>query len=188
VNRQLILVKHSLPEIKMDRPAREWSLAEEGKARAEGLADILKLHQLDFLAASKEPKAMETAQIIAARCGVDLRVLEGLHEHERSSAPYLSKLEFETAVRTFFEKPDTLVFGDETANQAHERFSNAIYSILSENSNSKIAIVTHGTVIALFVSRLTGQPGFEIWSRLGLPSFAVLDLESNKLIALENIS
>lgn len=188
MNRQLILVKHSLPEIKKDLPAREWSLSEEGKVRAERLADMLKMHQLNFLAASKEPKAMETAQIIAARCGVDLRVLEGLHEHERSSVPYLSKLEFETAVRKFFERPDTLVFGDETANQAHERFSDAMNSILFGNSNSKIAVVTHGTVISLYVSRLTGQTGFEIWSRLGLPSFVVLDIESNELIALENIS
>jgi broad specificity phosphatase PhoE len=188
VNRQIILVKHSLPEIKKDLPAREWSLSEQGKARAERLADILKLHPLDFLAASKEPKAVETARIIAARCGVDLRMLEGLHEHERSSVPHLSKLEFETAVRKFFERPDTLVFGDETANQAHERFSDAMYSILSENTNRKIAIVTHGTVISLYVSRLTGPPGFEIWSQLELPGFVVLDLQSNELIALENIS
>ena len=87
----------------------------------------------------------------------------------------------------FFEKPDIPVFGDETADQAHERFSGAVQSILSEYKTNKIAIVAHGTVISLFVSRLTGKSGFKIWSELGLPCFVVLDMQSKKLIALENI-
>ena len=184
----VILVKHSLPEVKKDLPAREWKLSEEGRARAAWLAIVLKRHGFDFLAASKEPKAMETAQIIASKCGVEFRVLEGLHEHERNSVPYLSKTDFELAVRTFFERPDMLVFGNETAHQAHERFSEVVYSILSENNHSKIAIVSHGTVISLFVSGLTGLSGFQIWSELGLPGFVILDLHSKKLLALENIS
>jgi len=49
-------------------------------------------------------------------------------------------------------------------------------------------VVSHGTVISLFVSRLTGQPGFGIWSGLGLPCFIVLDMQSKDLIAVENIS
>ena len=188
MNRQVILVKHSLPYVKKDLPAREWMLSEEGRARAGRLADHLMSYRLDFLASSNEPKAMETAQILAAKCGVELRVFEGLHEHERSSVPYLSKVEFESAVRTFFERPDQLVFGDETAHQAHERFSRAVYSILPENNHSKIAIVSHGTVLSLFVSRLTGQPGFKIWSELGLPGFVILDLQAKQLLALENLS
>jgi broad specificity phosphatase PhoE len=188
VNRQIILVKHSLPEINNDLPAREWKLSGEGRARAERLADSLKPHRLDSLVASKEPKAMETARIVAAKCGVDLHEVEGLHEHERWTTPYLSKQEFEAVVYEFFEKPDMLVFGNETANQAYERFSRAINSILSESDNSKIGIVAHGTVISLYVSRLTGQSGFQLWSQLGLPGFVVLDLQLNKLIALENIS
>lgn len=157
-------------------------------ARAERLADTLNLYGFDFLATSKERKARETARIVAARCGMDLHEIDGLHEHERRTTPYLSKPEFEAAVREFFVKPDTLVFGDETADQAHERFSGAVHSILSGNKNSKIAIVAHGTVISLFVSRLTGKSGFKIWSDLGLPCFVVLDMQSKELIAFENIS
>jgi broad specificity phosphatase PhoE len=183
----VILVRHSLPEIKKDLPARQWRLSEEGRARAEGLADVLRSHAVGFLAASTEPKAIETAQIVAEKCGVGLHVVAGLHEHERTTTPYLSNPEFEKTVREFFEKPETLVFGNETADQAHKRFSAAVHCILSENKESKIAIVAHGTVISLFVSQLTGLPGFKIWSELGLPGFVVLDLQSKELIALENI-
>ncbi len=113
---------------------------------------------------------------------------DDLHEHERISVPYLSRAEFESAVREFFSNPDELVFGSETANQAHERFSRAVACALSQVDQSKIVIVAHGTVISLFVSRLTGQSGYEIWSGLGLPCLAVLDMQSKELIALENIS
>jgi 2,3-bisphosphoglycerate-dependent phosphoglycerate mutase len=189
VGRQLTLVRHSLPEIDKDRPARAWRLSGEGKARARRLADVLKSHGFDFIATSNEPKAVETAQILAAPYRLKPLVIAGLHEHERSTAaPYLSQPDFEAVVRELFEKPDIPVFGNETANQAHERFSGAVHSILSDNKNSKIAIVTHGTVISLFVSRLTGKSGFQIWSQLGLPCFVVLDLQSKELIAHENIS
>ena len=187
MNRQLILVKHSLPAINANQPAREWLLSEEGKARAKRLAERLVHDQLDILATSPEPKARETTKILAARLGLSIQVLDDLHEHERSSVPYLCKPEFEAAVREFFENPDTLVFGSETANQAHERFSTAVYSLLSQNESSRIAFVSHGTVISLFVARIIGQSGFQIWSELGLPGFITLNMESKSLVALENI-
>jgi broad specificity phosphatase PhoE len=188
VNRQLTLIRHSLPEIKKDLSAREWRLSEQGKARAGRLADILQSHGFDLIATSHEPKALETAQILADQYGLNLQLIPGLHEHERKTTPYLSRSEFEAVIRRFFEEPGIFVFGEETADQAHERFSGAVHSILSGNKNSKIAIVSHGTVISLFISRLTGQPGFKIWSELGLPCFIVLDMQSKDVIAFENIS
>jgi len=187
VNRQLILVKHSLPAINKDQPAREWLLSEEGRARAARLAERLIHDQPDILATSPEPKAKETAEILAGRLGLPIQVLDDLHEHERGSVPYFSKPEFESAIHEFFEKPETLVLGSETADQAHERFSKAVHSLLSLNERSRIAIVSHGTVISLFVSRITGRSGFQIWTELGLPGFIILDIGSKSLVDLENI-
>lgn len=188
MNKQLILVRHSIPEIREDLPAREWHLSEEGKRLAERLAGHLMQYRPEIIIASPEPKARETAEILARRLQLPMQEHDNLHEHERSLVPYVSQQEFQTAVHQFFEKPDTLVFGSETADQAHERFSRVVNSIVSRNDKSKIVIVAHGTVISLFVSRLTGQPGFEIWSELGLPSFMVLELQSKDLIAFENFS
>ena len=188
MNRQLILVRHSLPQTRQDLPAREWHLSEEGRRRAERLAESLIHEQLDIIFTSPEPKARETAEILAQRYQLPVRIIEELHEHKRGSVPYLSQQEFEKTVCEFFERPNVVVFGIESADQAHERFSRAVDSILSQHDNSTIAIVAHGTVISLFVSRLTGQPGYQFWCRLGLPSFVVVDLQSKDLIALENIS
>ena len=39
-----------------------------------------------------------------------------------------------------------------------------------------VAVVSHGTVIALLLEHASGRNGFELWRRMQLPSFAVLDL------------
>jgi broad specificity phosphatase PhoE len=41
---------------------------------------------------------------------------------------------------------------------------------------------THGTVLTLFVARVTGLEPFALWKRLGLPSFVVLSLPQLELV------
>ena len=184
---RLILVRHSVPEIDSHVPAREWKLSEEGKERAERLAESLIRYQPKRLFSSSEPKAYETAEILSKRLHLPVAVIDGLHEHQRSSVPFLSKTEYEAAVREFFEKSEVLVFGSETANKAYERFCLAIFSAMSADKDDTSVIVSHGTVMSLFVSRLTGQPGFQIWSNLGMPGFIILDMQSKCMVGFENI-
>src|SRR5829696_1042016 len=156
----LILVKHSLPEIQQSLPAKEWKLSEEGSRRAGQLAERLIQYQPEILISSTEPKALGTAEILSEKFNLKPQIVDDLHEHDRSSAPYLSRDDFENSVRAFFANPDKLVFGNETANEAYERFAQAVYSILESYQNKTVVVVAHGTVISLFVSRLTGISGW----------------------------
>jgi len=187
MKKHLILVRHSLPEIAENLPAHEWKLSEEGRARAEQLAGRLTRYRPEVIVSSVEPKARETAGIIAEKQNLELHVLEGLHEHDRSQAPYLTGDEFERSVREFFEKPGALVFGNETADECHARFERSVRSVLSRYPDQTIALVAHGTVISLFVSRLIRSSGLLIWKELGLPCFLVVDVQSASLIERENI-
>lgn len=183
----LILVKHSLPEIIETVPAREWRLSAEGQARCKPLAERLATYQPTQIISSVEPKARETAKLAAKELGLSTSVFEGLHEHERSKAGYLSKEKFEEFVREFFARPDELVFGNETAEQAFQRFQSAINSILKRFPDQTTVVVAHGTVISLYVSRFNEISALSLWKELGLPSFVVLDLESKALLAKETI-
>ena len=182
MTKYLILVKHSLPEVVEGRPANTWKLSEEGQRRAQRLAEELRDFEPEVILSSEEPKAKETAEIIANHLRRTIQMVSGLHEHDRSNVPYLSQDAFQASIRSFFQQPDQLVFGKETANEAHLRFYRAIHSILNENRNRTVVVVTHGTVLALFVSRLTGSSDLELWSMLDLPSFVALDLHSNTVI------
>ena len=183
----LMLVKHSLPDVLEDVPAREWHLSEEGRVRARGLAGKLIRFQPEIIISSVEPKARETASIFAENFGLEFHEVEGLHEHERTGSSYFPKDDFQNLVREFFDKPTELIFGNETANSALARFRQAVDFVLNSYSGKNIVIVTHGTVISLYVSWLTGCDGYDLWVKLGLPSFVALDIQSKTLIHTENL-
>lgn len=183
----LILVKHSLPEILEDLPAREWHLSEVGQRRARELAKKLIQYEPKIIVSSFEPKARETASVLAEGLGLEFHELDGLHEHDRSGSPYYSKDEFQNLVQKFFEKPGELVFGNETADFALARFRKAVDLALNLYASKNIAIVAHGTVISLYVSWMTGCNSYDLWKELGLPSFVVLDIQSKTLIDIENL-
>ena len=187
MKKYLILVKHSLPKIEKNRPANQWELSDEGRVLAQKIAVRLNGFQPQLIISSVEPKARQTAEIIAAEHDLELQFIEGLHEHDRSKVGYLHRDQFQAAVREFFEEPGRLIFGGETADACHTRFQQAVYSILNQNLEKTVVIVAHGTVISLFVSRLTGISDWSLWNDLALPSFIVVDVQTAKLIERENI-
>lgn len=187
MTKYLILVKHSVPEMDETRLASTWKVSNEGQVRARRMAEQLEDFEPEVILSSNEPKAKETAEIVASQLQLDIQIVAGLHEHDRSNVPFLPHEVFQVSIREFFQKPDELVFGRETANQAYARFYQAVHSILNANRNKTIIIVTHGTVISLFVARLTGSSDLELWNRLGLPSFVAMDLHSNTLIVRSTI-
>lgn len=179
--RTLILVKHSLPVLEPDVPSREWRLGDVGRARCLPLAEQLAAYRPAFIGASAEPKATETARIVADLLSIPVSVWVGIHENDRTALGWLGRDELEVRIARFFAEPDTLVMGNETANQTHARFSAAVQEVCDEHPADTIVIVAHGTVITLFISRLVGVEPFPLWQRLGLPSFIALSLPENTI-------
>jgi broad specificity phosphatase PhoE len=181
----LILVKHSLPEMVPGLPANRWHLAEVGRLRCQALAEHLAPYRPDVIVASTEPKAAETAELVAGALHKPWHIATDLHEHERSGVGWLDRAQFEAQVAEFFRRPDAPVFGGETADQAHARFAAAVAALMTAQYPARnLAVVAHGTVISLFVARLAGVEPFSLWSRLGLPSFVVLSLPEMELASV----
>jgi broad specificity phosphatase PhoE len=180
---RLILVKHSQPEIDPSVAAPHWHLSDEGRRRAVCLAGWLRPYAPERIVSSLEPKAQETAQIVAAQLGLPFGTQEGLHEHARHSVPYLSKEQFEAQVARFFSHPQELVMGEETSEGAARRFSAAVHTVLEQYPDETLAIVAHGTVISLFIAQACALDPFPLWQSLGLPSFVVLSLPDLQLVA-----
>jgi broad specificity phosphatase PhoE len=183
----LILIKHSLPAIVEHIPAADWTLSETGRQRSKFLAERLRRYQPLAVYSSQEIKAIETAGIVCQTLGLSSQPLDGLNEHDRRDAGYLERAVFEKHIRRFFANPDDLVYGNETADQARLRFTQTILPLLEACRGRNLAVVSHGTVITLFVSHLLSLEPFELWSSLALPSFLVLDAASKTLVARENI-
>lgn len=175
-SRTLVLVKHAMPIVEPRVPPSRWRLSEEGRRQSAVLAGRLKDYGLERVLTSEEPKAAETAEILAGRLDLGSTVASGLHEHDRTGAPFGNQRDFESAARRFFENPRYLVWGNETAEQAHTRFADGVRAVLEKRPKGNLAIVTHGTVITLFLTQHDDIDAYEFWYRLGLPSFYSLSL------------
>lgn len=178
----LILVRHSLPLIVSGEPPDTWHLSDEGLQRCQTLADHLADYDPGLIITSQEVKAIETGVILAQRLGLPCLAATGLHEHVRKPAKSFAKASFERSVEKFFTYPDELVFGEETADQAYARFYQAVTSLPELYPAKRLAMVSHGTVISLFICRENGIPEFEFWSKLSLPAIVVLSLPEFHLL------
>jgi broad specificity phosphatase PhoE len=181
--RKLILVRHSVPAIVPGVPAREWMLSDHGRQRCHALAAMLAEHTPDIVVSSLEPKAVETGQIVASLLGKPFATAPGLHEHKRRGVEFSTREEFEARMAVLFAHPTELVMGSETAEQAGHRLAQAIAHVLDRYPGDNVAVVTHGTVMSLYVAQVAGVEPFSFWRRLGLPSFAVLRMGSSAVLA-----
>jgi broad specificity phosphatase PhoE len=183
----LIFLRHSLPLIDLTIPAREWHISEEGRQRCVQLAAQLANYNPQRIVSSREPKAMETAKIVAEALRMTYESAEGLHEHVRSRIEPTSQDVFEASVKAFFEKTDCLVYGDETADQARSRFTHAIEAIQERyHDQYPLVIVSHGTVISLYIANIYDLEPFEFWKSLKLPCLVVLSPGKPKIVSLES--
>lgn len=181
---RLILIKHSLPEIDPHKPAAQWPLSAAGRERSVALAAHVRPYAPTRVFSSHEPKAIETAQILAERLGLSFQLVDDLHEHDRRNVRWAERDQFEVAVKQFFDEPNKLVMGHETADEAHTRFAKAVNRLVERHPTEDLAIVAHGTVITLFVARLINTEPFPFWQRLGLPSIVIMEWPGPKLITV----
>jgi 2,3-bisphosphoglycerate-dependent phosphoglycerate mutase len=165
----VLLVRHSVPEVDPARPAEEWRLSEEGRRRCGPLAAWLARLEPTRIVTSTEPKARETAELVGAELGLEVEESDGLRETARRTVPWLEAGEFRRAMRALFERPDDVVFGEESAEQALVRFSAAL-----DGLGELTIVVSGGTVISLYAAARTGRDAFELWSGLELPDLVVI--------------
>jgi probable phosphoglycerate mutase len=148
----LWFVRHAAVDLDLDKPAAEWQLTDEGRADAAAIA--LRLAPARVLS-SPEPKAVGTAEPIAARSGVTIELDPRLREvrREASLPDYAAHRD---AIRRYLE--GDAVEGWEPADEAHARFAEAIDGL------DDAVVVTHATVLSLFLGY-----SFEQWGRIALP-------------------
>ena len=151
-----------------------WVLSDDGREAAAALASKLLRFEFAALFSSPEPKALQTAQIIADRTGSQVHTDIRLREHERSAVGFLERESFEARIASIFDRPDEIAFGDESADAVHARFSAAIDDAVARSSGP-VAAVTHGTAMTIYISRLTGIAPMPFWSSLAMPVAIVLE-------------
>lgn len=185
LEQSIVLVRHGRPEVDPKVASHDWRLSDAGRNAAISLAAKLTDFAFQHVLSSPEEKALGTAQAVGGVLGLEVSVDADLAEHSRRSAGFLAAAEFEAGIARLFTRPDELVFGDETADAAHARFSGAVERNRRNSVAADVLVVSHGTVMSLYVSRLMGFDPFPFWRSLAMPTVIVLRGSHMKVIGVE---
>ena len=180
---RVLFVTH--PEVHVDPavPVPDWELTPRGRDRMRLFAEGPDVREVRSVWSSRERKATEAAELLAAQLGLKPRTLEQLAENDRSSTGYLPPELFEPAVHAFFGEPLLSHRGWETAAAAQERIADALETVLARSpAEGDVAIVSHGGVGTLLLCQLKGtaihraedQPGQGHWFAFDRDSRRVL--------------
>lgn len=172
---KLVLVKHAQPRMLAEVNAQRWTLSEAGRASCGWLAAAFEREGVRRVYSSLEPKALETAALAAAALGLDVRPRDGLGENDRTGLPFATQEVHAARFHAFFDEPAKVSMGTESADAAHARFSAAVRRAVQESDGETLAVVAHGTVITLLISRANGLAPYPLWESLRLPSYVALD-------------
>ena len=176
--REIFLIRHADSALDPDVPSEKWGLTSEGVKQARAAGEELADAGLVEVFCSKEPKARRTADLIAETVGLRSRDMAALGEHRRDSWGFLGDDEFKQAVRDVLEVPGESIIGAETGRRAAHRFSGAIAAADKKSPPGPIALVSHGTVMSLFMSQLNGEPAVPMWESMGFAQVFRIEWET----------
>ncbi|SDK87120.1 histidine phosphatase family protein [Aliiruegeria lutimaris] len=155
---RLIFITH--PEVVVDPQLdiRQWGLSEIGFARMKAFADSPDVAGVTSIWSSAETKAIEAAEVLAARHLTRIQIDEDLGENDRSATGFLPPDEFERVAEAFFAEPDRRVRGWERAGDAQRRVAQAVARIVREHGAGDVAVVSHGAVGSLLFCQYQNRP------------------------------
>jgi broad specificity phosphatase PhoE len=168
MQKTLYFISHAEVDINPAVPVTQWPLSAAGVARMTRMLDCPWVQNLTSIYCSKEQKAMDGADLLAAHLRLTPIPMATLGENDRSATGYLESAEFERAADAFFACPDRSFRGWETAVDAQSRIVQAVMDLAdSDNTDGPVAIVSHGAVGTLLychcngctISRRWDQPG-----------------------------
>lgn len=180
---ELVLIRHAETRQDPSRQSARWELAEAAPAACARLAETLRPLSLERLVTSEEPKARATGRLLAERLAIPWESALGLEEHHRQAVPFMAAEAWRRTLARFFAEPEARVLGQESAAEARDRFAAALRAVLTHHPKTRLGVVGHASVMALFVAAHNDLDAYAFWRtlrlpdalRLALPEFALLE-------------
>ena len=156
---ELLLIRHALPvRIEGDEgTAADPELAELGHEQSRALADYLEGEHIDVLYVSPLRRALQTAEPVSARLGLDAIVDDELAEFDRHSHFYIP---IEELKQEKDERWDDLIEGRWGADGEVDPDTfkavvvEAVERVIKTHPGQTVAIVCHGGVINAYFAHL----------------------------------
>ena len=168
---RLFLVRHGETEWNRSlryQGHRDIPLSEEGRAQAEKIASRLSAEQFDSVYASDLSRALETARIIAAGHGLEVKAVPELKETnfgrwEGLTYPEIDK-QFHEVMQGWRTNPrDTRIPDGESLGEVADRCWVGLNRVIDENPDRNVLVVAHGGIIRIAVATVLGMDINDYW-------------------------
>nr|WP_295891308.1 histidine phosphatase family protein [uncultured Devosia sp.] len=154
-----LYVTHPQVSIDANVPVPLWGLSPLGRERALAFAKRGIVPPGSMIFSSRETKAMELAEILAAPIGALVLSDHLMGENDRSATGFLPPSLFEAAADRFFAEPETSVDGWERAIDAQHRIVDTVRTALASVPKGQPAIFCgHGAVGTLLKCHVGRRP------------------------------
>ncbi|MFQ6013534.1 MAG: histidine phosphatase family protein [Thermoplasmata archaeon] len=171
---RLVLVRHGHP-VAGGRERSRWRLSDQGRTAVAKLSEEAVWETVERIYASPERRAQETAQIVANRWDLPVKVREDLGEVRR---PFEVR-GYEDKIRAFLKgrAPE----GWESRQGAEARVSEAMEEI--SGGRVDVAAVSHALLLALFLAQVSrAEPTFWLHHSIGFAEYALYDTDARGLV------
>ena len=153
-----LYVSHPQVQMNANVPVPLWGLSEEGRRRAEVFADSGVVPKGAMVFSSRERKALELAELLAARAGTLVLSDHLMGENDRSATGFLPPALFEAMADRFFARPEVSADGWERAVDAQARIVSTVTIALSSVPKGTAAVFCgHGAVGTLLKCHVAGR-------------------------------
>ncbi|MFC4712756.1 histidine phosphatase family protein [Planococcus dechangensis] len=146
-------------------------LTEHGKKQAVELAGFLADANINRIVSSPYARAVQSTEPLAEALGIEIETDEHLKERVLSSSDLPDWLE---QLKSTFDDHDLALEGGESSQQALDRISQVVDELKNSGCQTA-AIVTHGNIMALLLSRYIEGFGFKGWRSLSNPDVFLLN-------------
>lgn len=175
----LILVRHC--QAAGQEP--EAPLTPVGQRQARDLAQFLSAYSVDAIVTSAYLRAQQTAQPLADRLHLSVKVDPRLNERILSPCPIVNWRE---VVRDSFTDPNLRAPGGESANDVLGRAWPALKQRLSGSSVLPV-VVTHGNLLALVLHSIDPGFGYLGWEDLSNPDVYRVDVDGDAGVSFRRL-
>lgn len=180
---KMVFIRHSKSLVNPNIPITSWGLSEEGRILAKKLNSLSQIKTIEVIYSSLQPKALETAALATENLGIQIKTDNNLTESTSFTNKFVSLKELEENTRKYYAEKILSIHGGETFVQAQERFAKALEEIVKkEQGKENIGIVSHGNILAGFVSQITRTDPFEIVEKIAQPDVAVFDWDRKQFV------
>ena len=176
MSRGVILVRHAMPQVMPGTSSSLWTLGESAKEDCVLLAHALPADIAAVVYSSPEPKASETATVIALRLGLQVQTDARFSEVDR---PPVWDENYRAMVLNYLECGEQA--GWEPVEAVRKRFAAAVDEALTAHPSGDVIISNHGMALSLFAASHATVNLAEFWSNLTFPDAWRLDLGSGAL-------